>query len=153
MPGGAIRRCEVWWAPRVVSPHNPLEKKDRRILIAYPDLVAPSGVRSTLFAFGISTKPSEQQIRSGVAVPLPDKETYPSSTSGLGKPSWAIADWLIRLNPCYAEEYAGFIRQEYLDRAWELVRSIKAKPVALSCNEEAGERCQYCLIKPGASRG
>lgn len=138
-----IRPGGIWWVEHVKSPHNPLENKTRRMLVIHHEVVTPNGQRTRLFLAGISTSVTREQIRSGLALRLPDSTTYPNTTSGLTEPCWVVADWVVVVTPCKLSSQQGYVKKDIVIAVQELMRERKVLPVTMVCTPNDAE-CGYC---------
>jgi len=114
------------------------------MLIILPVETIPSGTRSILWAVGITTKPLQRQLENGLAVQLPDKTRFPETKSGLDEPSWAIADWVVEMNPCQTTKQAGFVSADLVIHIQRLIRENRIRPVSMLCDPAYGDSCHYC---------
>lgn len=144
---GPLKSGDIWFAPKVQSPHNEWEDKDRRVLIVYPNApCSASGGRLPVYAVAISTKPRAEDLRRNLVVQLPNAPDYPDSKTSLTQPSWAIGTWLIQGNPCHFDSKVGFLDSNDLDllnRVREIIRNNATKP-QLPQRCDLPVRCWYC---------
>lgn len=75
---------------------------------------------------GIVIVAVSSQVRASVAdrIRLPDRGSQPQTTSGLGRPSWAVPEWYMRVEASSLGEKIGYIGGATLRR---LVNAVIAR--------------------------
>lgn len=134
----------VCWIHGVPGLGNPADTKPRAILLIWPEPYRPPPLRSSLIGVAITSSPSPDSRSTGCLIALPDTSRYPSSTSGLDRPSWADARWLVQAPACRIERVLGRVRTAYVERAWELVQETRPSYSRLECDPGRGAGCAHC---------